>query len=124
VKILVDMNLSPAWTFYLNAAGHEALHWSEVGSPTAADETIFSWARNLGYIVFTHDLDFGSILAASQSQAPSVLQIRTQCILPGESGALILAILKRYEDTLVNGALVTIDERRTRVRILPLNRTP
>jgi len=36
-RLLVDMNLSPGWIPLLLAAGHEALHWSEVGDPRAPD---------------------------------------------------------------------------------------
>lgn len=28
MKILIDMNLSPAWVSRLNQAGHDAIHWS------------------------------------------------------------------------------------------------
>jgi predicted nuclease of predicted toxin-antitoxin system len=33
------------------------------------------WARANRYIVFTHDLDFGSLLAATGAETPSVIQI-------------------------------------------------
>lgn len=40
MKILIDMNLSPAWVDVLNQAGHEAIHWSNVGDPRAPDAQI------------------------------------------------------------------------------------
>jgi hypothetical protein len=30
-RILVDMNLSTEWISLLQAAGHQAVHWSDVG---------------------------------------------------------------------------------------------
>ena len=63
-------------------AGIEAVHWSSVGDLRAPDHLIMDFAREHGYIVFTHDLDFGTILAATQAEAPSVIQIRTQNITP------------------------------------------
>ena len=65
MKILIDMNLSPAWVSVLEDAGHTASHWSAIGSMNAPDREILSWAKMNGYVLFTHDLDFGAILAAT-----------------------------------------------------------
>jgi predicted nuclease of predicted toxin-antitoxin system len=71
MKILVDMNLPPRWVQLFAHAGWEALHWSQVGSPTASDREIMAWARENGYIVFTRDLDFSALLAAPREKAPA-----------------------------------------------------
>lgn len=55
MKIVLDMNLSPAWIPFLKAGGHEVKHWSDIGVITATDIEIMEWARNNDYIVFTHD---------------------------------------------------------------------
>lgn len=55
MKILVDMNLSPSWADALGQHGFEAVHWMEVGDQRAPDRTIMTWARERGYVVFTHD---------------------------------------------------------------------
>jgi len=75
MKILIDMNLSPDWVQVLESAGHEAVHWSVVGNHDAPDLELFQWAIMRGYTVFTHDLDFGAILAATETRAPSVVQM-------------------------------------------------
>ena len=36
------------------------------------------FARVNGYVVLTHDLDFGAILAATHGNKPSVVQIRSE----------------------------------------------
>lgn len=64
MKLVVDMNLSPAWVALLESAGHSAVHWSSVGPPNAPDMEIMGWAADHGAIVLTHDLDFSTILAA------------------------------------------------------------
>ena len=61
MKIILDMNLSPSWIPYLGSHGHEVKHWSNIGDITAPDSEIMEWARNNGYIVFTHDLDFSTL---------------------------------------------------------------
>ena len=63
MKLLVDMNLSPAWAAVLTQAGWETIHWSGVGDLRATDAEIMAWARQRGFVIFTHDLDFGTILA-------------------------------------------------------------
>jgi predicted nuclease of predicted toxin-antitoxin system len=63
VQLLVDMNLSVEWVAELAKHGWSAVHWSSVGDPRAEDSTIMAWALANGYVVFTHDLDFGTILA-------------------------------------------------------------
>ncbi|MBV8534818.1 MAG: DUF5615 family PIN-like protein, partial [Alphaproteobacteria bacterium] len=65
MKFLVDMNLAPAWCGVFRQAGWDAVHWSSVGAPDAADVEIMSWVLDRGYVLFTHDLDFGAILAAA-----------------------------------------------------------
>ena len=124
MKIVVDMNLSPDWVPVLAMAGHSATHWSQVGSPSAKDREILVWARERHQVVFTHDLDFGAILAATNADAPSVLQIRTQDPSPTRCGPMVADILGRYADPLQTGALLTVDERQARVRLLPLGIRP
>lgn len=65
MKILLDMNLSPMWVPVLTRAGFETVHWSEVGKQNAPDSELMLWAKQNEYVVFTHDLDFGDILASS-----------------------------------------------------------
>jgi predicted nuclease of predicted toxin-antitoxin system len=67
VKILIDMNLSPDWVNVFVKYEIAAVHWSSVGDPRSSDRFIMEWASTNGYIVFTHDLDFGAILAATQA---------------------------------------------------------
>jgi predicted nuclease of predicted toxin-antitoxin system len=43
MKILVDMNLSPAWVGFLAAHGIDAAHWLEVGDFRAKDATVMEW---------------------------------------------------------------------------------
>ena len=43
MKILLDMNLSPALVQKLSSLTHNAIHWSEVGDARAADRKIMAW---------------------------------------------------------------------------------
>jgi predicted nuclease of predicted toxin-antitoxin system len=120
VKIVIDMNLSPDWAPLLQSAGCSALHWSTVGDPRATDREIMDWAVANGYVVFTHDLDFGTVLALTHETGPSVLQVRGQDVLPDHMGKLVIAALQQHESDLESGALLVVEESKNRVRILPI----
>jgi predicted nuclease of predicted toxin-antitoxin system len=98
MKIVIDMNLSPQWVDVLMLEGYDCVHWSEIGSPNAPDREILLWARSNGYVVFTHDLDFGAILAATKADSPSVLQLRTQNISPKRIGEWVVSAFKQFEE--------------------------
>lgn len=115
------MNLSPDWIPVLIEAGFEAIHWSSVGESRATDAVIMEWARTHDCVVFTHDLDFGALLANSHSAKPSVLQARTQDVTAAGLSAKAISTLRLYHSVLMEGAIVVLDEHRSRVRILPLN---
>ena len=120
MKILVDMNLSPEWVQFLGEAGHQAIHWSKVGKPGAADAELMHWAFETGYVVLTADLDFGAILAATKRTAPSVVLIRSDILAPRFIGNVVSLALRHAQQQLLEGALVSIDAARARLRILPL----
>ena len=120
MKILIDMNLSPNWAEFFAGKGWEAVHWSTIGDPRATDKVILNWAKANGYIVFTHDLDFGALLAVTHAEGPSVIQVRTQDVLTGHIGEVVVATLKQHMALLEIGALIILDENNSRVRILPL----
>jgi predicted nuclease of predicted toxin-antitoxin system len=122
VKVLVDMNLSPSWIAILERHGFPAVHWSAVGKGCESDSVVLGWARENDYLVFTHDLDFGAILASTNASGPSVIQVRTQDVSPGHLGEILVRALREYQEILVQGALITIDESCLRARILPLVR--
>jgi predicted nuclease of predicted toxin-antitoxin system len=119
-KILIDMNLSPNWVPLLQNAGWSATHWSTVGDPKAADRSIMDWAEANGYVVFTHDLDFGTLLALTHKTGPSVLQVRGDDVLPDHMGNLVVTAIRQHETELESRALVVVDERKNRVRVLPI----
>lgn len=73
------------------------------------------------YIVFTHDLDFGTMLAETGTKKPSVIQVRIADTDPKMTAIPILRLLRHYMPEIESGALITIDETKTRVRILPFH---
>lgn len=122
MRLLVDMNLSPTWVGFFASNGVESIHWSQVGHPAAADVVLMDWARREGFVVFTHDLDFSILIALTGATGPSVIQVRTQAVLPEDIGPTVMAVLGQAVDALAMGAIVSIDEHASRVRVLPIAR--
>lgn len=122
MKILVDMNLSPVWVDCLREHKIHANHWSKIGPADAPDTQIMAWASRYEFVVFTHDLDFGTILHLTAAQKPSVIQLRTEDVRPTTMGLCVCSTILQTAKELKLGALVTIDPRKRRVTLLPLKR--
>ena len=122
MKLLIDINLSPDWVEVFKKYNIAAVHWFNIGDSRARDAVIMICPRTTGYIIFTHDLDFGSILAITGAEIPSVIQVRTQDVLHTSIERLIVSALHQFESELEQGALVSVDQAQSRVRVLPIRR--
>jgi predicted nuclease of predicted toxin-antitoxin system len=120
VKLLIDMNLAPRWVEALARGGIDSIHWIAVGDPRAPDSELFNYARDNNLIVFTHDLDFGIMLAMTAATGPSVVQVRSESVAPEAIVAVVVAAITEHRGALDAGAIVTVDPAKARVRILPI----
>jgi predicted nuclease of predicted toxin-antitoxin system len=120
MRFLIDMNLSPNWLGVLRQSDLDGAHWSQIGAPNAGDPEIMAYAKANGFFVLTNDLDFGSILAATGGEAPSVVQIRTDDCRVEKIGTIVIDAINLAKGQLAEGALVTIDASRMRVTTLPI----
>ena len=120
MRFLVDENMSRKWVRELIAHGHEADHWLDIGKRAAPDAAILLRARSLKAVVLTCDLDFGDILAATGSKTPSVLQLRSGRMRPESLMPRVLSAIAQNRRLLEEGALLTIDLKKSRARALPL----
>lgn len=114
------MNLSPLWVGFFRAEGVEAIHWSQLGAHNASDDVLMRWARDNDHIVFTHDLDFSALLAMTREHGPSVIQVRTRDPMPDVVGRAVLRVLRMRSVELEQGAIITLDRAKSRVRLLPI----
>jgi predicted nuclease of predicted toxin-antitoxin system len=120
MRLLVDVCLSVDWIAFLGERGVEAVHWSSVGSRSADDEVIFAHAAEHGYVIFTHDLDFGTLLAMTAARVPSVIQARVDDTSVSAIGEAVVDLVQQCAEPLSEGAIVTLMPDRIRVRILPI----
>jgi predicted nuclease of predicted toxin-antitoxin system len=120
MKFLLDENISPALADLLKNIGYEARHVIEVGYNMTSDFKIAEFAATTGEIIVTHDTDFGTILALTGQNRPSVILIRWQSI----TTLLIFEFLEKYllelEEDLQKGSLVVVEDNKIRIRLLPL----
>ena len=120
MKILLDMNIPLKYAALLENKGFDVLRWSDVGAPDAADVEIMEYARHHNFIVLTCDLDFSTILSVTHELKPSVAQIRASVLHAERAVDLIAASLLRYADDLKKGAILSVDLKNARLRLLPL----
>jgi predicted nuclease of predicted toxin-antitoxin system len=81
-----------------------------------------AWARDRGFVVITHDLDFSTVLASTEAAGPSVVQVRAQDVLPDTIGGDVVRVLREHRAALDEGAVVSIDALTSRVRVLPVRK--
>jgi predicted nuclease of predicted toxin-antitoxin system len=61
------------------------------------------------------------LLALRKLRGPSVIQVRTQDILPSAIGAVVLRAIKATCSHLEAGAIITVDLVQNRIRLLPIS---
>jgi predicted nuclease of predicted toxin-antitoxin system len=121
MRFLVDQNLSHKVAEVLRGAGHDVVHTSEVELSMASDQAIADLAVTEDRVVVSADTDFGTLLAASGAERPSVLLVRLRSPRRAEALAgVIVANLDGVAGDLEAGAVVVLEDERVRVRRLPL----
>jgi predicted nuclease of predicted toxin-antitoxin system len=121
LRLLIDNALSPAVADELKQAGHDAVHVRDYGLQAAPDDEIFDRAATEHRVVVSADTDFGTLLAARQATAPSVILFRHGSERrPADQVARLVANLPQLESSLDDGSIVVIEPARVRIRSLPL----
>lgn len=74
MKYLIDNALSQKTVSFLNESGYKAIRVNKaISEDHVEDEEIFKFAVDKNYVIITMDLDFGQILAYTQSNKPSTI---------------------------------------------------
>lgn len=121
LRFLVDMNLSPRIVTNLSQQGWDILRVSQVLPMDTEDSEILEFARQQNRVIITQDLDFSSLLALGGYEKPSLITFRLSLPDPEAITRKLLELLPRIEDRLLEGCVVVVDDRRVRIRSLPIS---
>ena len=94
----------------------------EEGLDRLLDPSILEKARREGRVLLTSDLDFGDLLAHSGAGLPSVVIFRLTNMRPESVNAHLDVLLTRLGTDLERGAIVSVTDRRIRLRQLPISK--
>jgi predicted nuclease of predicted toxin-antitoxin system len=120
MKLLLDQGLPRSAAALLRELEIEAIHVGDLGLSAAEDIEIIQKAREQGRIIVTLDADFHSILAFERANSPSVIRVRIERLRAIALTELLVAVINECEEELQQGAAVTVEPNRIRVRRLPL----
>ena len=120
LRFLVDMNLSSKIVANLQQQGWDVLRVSQVLPMDTEDSEILEFARQQNRVIITQDLDFSSLIALGGYEKPSLITFRLSVPDSETITQKLLDLLPHIESRLAEGCAVTIDDRRVRVRHLPI----
>ncbi len=120
MKLLLDQGLPRSAAALLTAAGIDTVHVGDLGLSTAEDAAILQAGLEANRTVVTLDADFHALLAMSGAIAPSVIRIRIEGLRGEALTELLLAVIAQCTSDIEQGAAVTVQSGRIRIRHLPL----
>ena len=120
IKMLLDQGLPRTAANLLRGHGWDAQHVSESGMSKAEDAAIIALARTGQRAVVTPDANFHALLAVTGATGPSVLLIRMEGLKADQVAELVKRVLHLASDDLKRGAMVTVDDGKVRIKLLPV----
>lgn len=120
MKLLLDQGLPRSTVESLRKSGVQSVHAADCGLSTADDDTILAAAHSNEQIVVTLDSDFHTLLAVQGATGPSVIRIRVEGLKGPAMAALILEVVATCQETLEDGAAVSVRDGQVRIHELPL----
>lgn len=117
------MGVSQSTATELRRHGHDVVHLSEAGLHRLPDPDILEMARREHRVILTFDLDFSDLLATGLHELPSVIVFRLHDQTPASVDPRLLQLVAERESALAEGSIVMVEERRYRLRRLPIRRS-
>jgi predicted nuclease of predicted toxin-antitoxin system len=124
VRFLADMGVDVRVVDWLRRQGHDAVHLRERGMHRAPDREIFDAALAEDRVVLTFDLDFGDLAALGPDDRAHVVIFRLANARASNVIGRLAAVLADSADVFNRGVIVTVEDRRHRIRYLPIGDEP
>ena len=115
MKILLDACVSPQAKLELETAGHDVV-WAGDWTDDPGDPAILSQANQEGRVLVTLDKDFGEL--GVLREAPHCGIVRIVNFPASQQGRACAEILARHAVELQQGAIITAEPDRIRIRQL------
>lgn len=120
MKFLADMGISQSTVRWLRENGYDAVHLREENLHKISDAEIIEKGRRENRIILTCDLHFSYIMAVSKRVCPSVITFRLDDESPNNINNKLKSILNESRVALETGAIISVEETKYRVRLLPI----
>ena len=120
MRFLADMGVDVRAVAWLRQRGHDAVHLREEGLHRMTDSDIFAKVAHEGRTILIFDLDFSEISALAGAGLPSLIVFRIENARYGNVITRLNAVLSASRQALEDGAIVTVEQTRHRVRRLPI----
>lgn len=121
MKFLLDQGMPRGAVVEIRRFGHDASHVADLGLERASDSEILDVARSSQAVVVTLDADFHAIMATGTERLPSVVRLRLEGVRAAGLATILTNVHSKLRDELESGALVTVDARTIRFRLLPIS---
>ncbi|MBI3796660.1 MAG: DUF5615 family PIN-like protein [Deltaproteobacteria bacterium] len=122
MRFLADMGVSWRVVEWLRDNGHEATHLRDQHLHRLPNGGIFTKAADECRVILTWDLDFTEIVALSGTRVVSAVVFRLINTRSENVIRRLVRVLAESARDLEEGAIISVEESRHRVRLLPLGR--
>lgn len=113
MRVLLDSCVSSALTEPLRAAGHDVV-WVGDWSEDPGDAAVLDAAIAQGRALVTLDRDFGELAILRGTKHSGIVRIVD--VRVRDQAARCIGVIESFENDLENGAIITIEPTRVRVR--------
>ncbi|HEV8711516.1 MAG TPA: DUF5615 family PIN-like protein [Candidatus Binatia bacterium] len=122
MHFLADMGVSWRVAEWLRDNGHDVTHLREQQLHRLPNGSIFAKAADERRVILTWDLDFTEIVALSGARIVSAVVFRLMNTRSENVIRRLARVLAASAQDLEEGAIISVEESRHRVRLLPIGR--
>ncbi|WP_134217009.1 DUF5615 family PIN-like protein [Pelotomaculum schinkii] len=119
MRFLADMGISNRTVKWLRQKGYDAIHLSEEGLQRLSDQDVLLKAQRENRTILTVDLDFGYLVATSESNLPSVIIFRLNDERSEVVNRRLEKVLTVCKHDIEAGVIISVNEKSIRTRRLP-----